>query len=94
VEIDYFTIILCGAVFIGVGIPAGIYLLARRRKGLAEFDVFAQLMSKSRQAWRADEGLMQELSQAVSVLRGESELSGETDSTKAVDEGSSLTRDV
>jgi hypothetical protein len=67
-EMTYFTVVLCAALFIGVGIPAGIYLLARRGKGVAEFDVLSQVMRKSRQAWRADEDLMHELSQAVSDL--------------------------
>jgi hypothetical protein len=67
-EMTYFTVVLCGALFIGVGIPAGIYLLARRGKGVAEFDVLSQVMRKSRQAWRADEDLMQELSRAVTEL--------------------------
>jgi hypothetical protein len=67
-EMTYFTVVLCAALFIGVGIPAGIYLLARRGKGVAEFDVLSQIMRKSRQSWRVDEDLMQELSQAVSNL--------------------------
>jgi hypothetical protein len=64
----YFSVVLCGALFIGVGIPIGIYLFARRGEGVAEFDVLSQLMRKSRQSWRADENLMQELSREVSKL--------------------------
>jgi hypothetical protein len=70
-DMTYFTVVLCAALFIGLGIPAGIYLLARRGKGVAEFDVLSQIMGKSRQAWRADENQMQELSRAVSALKGD-----------------------
>lgn len=86
-EMTYFSVVLCGALFIGVGIPAGIYLLARRGKGVAEFDVLSQIMRKSRQSWRADEDQMRELSRAVSGLneKDASELSGLMGSSQDVE---------
>jgi hypothetical protein len=68
-EMTYFTVVLCAALLIGLGIPTGIYMLARRGKGVAEFDVLSQVMRKSRQVWGADENQMQELSRAVSALK-------------------------
>ena len=67
-EMTYFSLIICGALLVGIAIPLGIYLLTRKRTGVAEFDVFSQVIRKSRHAWRRDEDLMQELSQAISVL--------------------------
>jgi hypothetical protein len=94
-EMNYFTVVLCAALFIGVGIPAGIYLLARRGKGVAEFDVLSQVMRKSRQAWRADEDMMQELSRAVSGLKHSeaTDLSGITGSPQDMEDGAPLTPD-
>ena len=67
-EMTYFGVIICGALLVGIVIPLGIYLLTRRNTGMAEFDVFYQVMRKSRQAWREDDDLLQELSEAVSDL--------------------------
>lgn len=67
-EMTYFSVIICGAMLVGIVIPLGIYLLTRKNTGVAEFDVFSQVMRNSRQAWRRDEEVMQELSEAVSVL--------------------------
>jgi hypothetical protein len=91
-EMTYFTVVLCAALFIGVGIPAGIYLLARRGKGVAEFDVLSQIMHKSRQSWRVDEDLMQELSQAVSNLNkiSASDLPGNPPGSQDEENGSNL----
>jgi hypothetical protein len=67
-EMTYFTLILCAALLVGLGLPGLIYFSSRRKKGINEYDVFTRLMKKYRQAWTADQDEMQELSRKVELI--------------------------
>jgi hypothetical protein len=84
-EMTYFTLILCAAVLVGLGLPGLIYFSARKKKGVNEFDVFSRMMQKYRQAWTADQDEMQELSRRVEMLQGK----GTREPESAVEAGSS-----
>jgi hypothetical protein len=64
----YFTLILCAALLVGLGLPGLIYFSSRRKKSINEYDVFTHLMSKYRQAWTADQDEMKELARQVEIL--------------------------
>jgi hypothetical protein len=68
-EMTYFTLILCAALLVGLGLPGLIYFSARKKKGVNEYDVFNRVMQKSRQAWTEDQNEMQELSRKVAHLK-------------------------
>ena len=68
-EMTYFTLILCAAVLVGLGLPGLIYFSSRKKKGINEYDVFGQVMQRYRQAWTADQDQMQELTRQVEALR-------------------------
>jgi hypothetical protein len=68
-EMTYFTLILCAALLVGLGLPGLIYFSSRKKKGVNEYDVFSRVMEKYRQAWTADQDEMQELSRQVESLQ-------------------------
>jgi hypothetical protein len=68
-EMTYFTLILCAALLVGLGLPGLIYFSARKKQGVNEYDVFNRVMQKSRQAWTEDQNEMQELSRKVAHLQ-------------------------
>jgi hypothetical protein len=68
-EMTYFTLILCAALLVGLGLPGLIYFSSRKKKGINEYDVLNRMMRKYRQAWTADQDEMQELSRQVEILQ-------------------------
>lgn len=68
-EMTYFTLILCAALLVGIGLPGMIYFSSRKRKGVNEYDVFTHLMKRYRNAWTADQDEIRELSHQVEILR-------------------------
>ncbi len=78
-EMTYFTLILCAALLVGLGLPGLIYFSSRKKKGVNEYDVFSRVMQRYRQAWTADQDEIQELSRQVEVLqRGRAPDAGST----------------
>jgi hypothetical protein len=48
-EMTYFTLILCAALLVGLGLPGLIYFSSRKKKGINEYDVLNRMMRKYRQ---------------------------------------------
>lgn len=61
-------IVVCGTIFLVVGINAAIYAMLARQNGVRQVDLLRTAFRRSRQPWQPEEDALRELSQRVKDL--------------------------
>jgi hypothetical protein len=72
-DLTQFVLILCATIFIGVGIPAGLYFMFRRDNRAELIQIMQKTSREIRQPFKRDQEQMDELARRVAELKEKEE---------------------
>jgi hypothetical protein len=72
-DLTQFVLILCATIFIGVGIPAGLYFMFRRDNRAELIQIMQKTSREMRQPFKRDQEQMDELARRVAELKEKEE---------------------
>jgi len=68
-DLDRVPIIICGVIFLVVGINAAIYAMASRCGTIRQIELGKRMFQRLRQPWEPEDKALKELSDAVKKLK-------------------------
>ncbi len=68
-------LVLCIVLVLGLGLPASIYLAARRGESLDQIELFKRAANRARNPWQPEDDDLNELARKVEELRDREEKS-------------------
>lgn len=81
-DLDRVPIIVCGVIFLVVGINAAIYAMASRGGTTRQIELGKRIFQRLRQPWELEDRALEELSTAVKKLKSRNEHDSNPDDNK------------
>lgn len=66
-------LVLCILLVLGLGVPASLYLTARRGQGLEQIELLKRAAKRARNPWQAEDDRLDKLARKVDELRPKEE---------------------
>ncbi len=63
------TLVLCVVLVLGLGVPASLYLSARRGGGAQQIELWKRAGDRARNPWKAEDDNLEELARKVDALK-------------------------